>query len=145
MHRSHLLLLAAPLLALGITTASAAGYPTAGSATLNGTVVGSPTLTITGAMHGDLEIVDPVQPVSQANLVIDDTCSLSTDSLAATGSIAGSCTGTVAIQMSGAYTKADAELVATGVALINSHDAVNMALDCVLNAPYAACSVSFQG
>ena len=145
MPRSLLLLAATPLAALTVVTAQAAGYPTAGSATLNGTAVGSPTLMITGAMHGDLEIVDPVQPVSQANLVIDDTCSLNTDSLSATGSIGGTCSGTVSIQLSGSYTKADAELVATGVALINSHDAVNMALDCVLDAPYAACSVSFQG
>ena len=145
MHRPLLILAAAPLAALTLITAQAAGYPTAGTATLNGTAMGSPTLTITGAMHGDLEIVDPVQPVGQANLVIDDTCTLNTDSLNATGSIAGSCSGSVSIQVSGTYTKADAELVATGVALINSHDAVNMALDCALDAPYAVCSVSFQG
>jgi hypothetical protein len=145
MHRSRLLLPAAPLLALGITTAQAAGYPTAGTATLNGTATGSPTLIISGAMHGDLEIVDPVQPVGQANLVIDDTCSLSTDSLAATGSFTGACSGTVSIQMSGGDTKAGAELAGTGVAAINSHDWVNVALACTVDAPYAACSVSFQG
>jgi hypothetical protein len=147
-HRSvrRCLLAVAPAAALALAIVPAAAYPTAGSATLNGTVTGSPVLSITGAMHGDLEIVDPVSPPSQANIAIDDICTLQGGAPSDTsGTIGGTCSGTVSIQIGGTYTKAGAELVATGAASINSHDSVNVDLACTLDWPFAVCAVQFQG
>lgn len=130
------LLVAAPLAALALSTAPAAATTTVGAATLNGTAVGSPALVITGAMNGAVDVV------GQASFVIqNDPCSL-----AASGStISGSCTGAPAMQISGTYTKAGAELVATGTATINGQFTANIALACTINAPFAACTVQFQG
>ncbi len=142
MHHTALrrsLLVAAPLAALALTTATAAAYPTAGGGTLSGTYSGT---TISGSLTGEVEIVDPVlPPVSQSTLPIADTCTLQVSG----GTLSGACTGTVAIQMGGAYTEAGGVLVASGAAAVNTYDDVTLHITCTLTGPSATCAVLLQG